>query len=143
MRGVGRAPAGSSTIPSEKWGTSVKRRVRRAVLAGLSSTALLTSLSVGATSASAIDPVPCGPEFLKIQIHYDNSAWGWQCFANAGEYGLSPVIQAWVTRIETGNNRVQWYGDGRWQPAQPIEKWTTYTWPNYSGGVRIDTIKIV
>ncbi|MFD2352181.1 hypothetical protein ACFSTC_27275 [Nonomuraea ferruginea] len=21
----------------------------------------------------------------------------------------------WVTRISTGNNRVQWYGDGRWQ----------------------------
>ncbi|MEV5646504.1 beta/gamma crystallin domain-containing protein [Streptomyces flaveolus] len=107
----------------------------------MTSAALLTSLSLGATSASAINGVDCGPaEFLKLQVH--DGAWGFEwCFANAGEYPFATIL--WATKIETGNNRVQWFGDGRWQPAQPIEKWTTFTWPNYPGGVRIDRIRIL
>ena len=52
----------------------------------------------------------------------------------------------WLTRIWTGNNRVQWYGDGRWQPDPPvgvINKWTVFSWPNHPGGVSIDVIRIL
>ncbi|MEV5646551.1 beta/gamma crystallin domain-containing protein [Streptomyces flaveolus] len=123
----------------------MKRSVRKAALVGLSSAALLTSLSVGATSASAIDQVSCRPDFLKVQMHYTNGAWFENCYANAGETWFPPFpnTSAWVTKIETGNNRVQWFGDGRWQPEQPIGKWTTYAWPNFSNGVRIEAIRIL
>lgn len=119
----------------------MKRSAKRATLAALASAAVMTSLTVGATSASAIDRVSCGPEFLKITVHKSGGAtWYDLCYANAGEaHGLD----GWVTRIETGNNRVQWYGDGRWQPAQPIGKWTTFTWPNHPGGVSINAIRIL
>ncbi|MFK0113367.1 hypothetical protein [Streptomyces sp. NPDC091217] len=35
------------------------------------------------------------------------------------------------------------YGDGRRQPAAPIEKNTVYTFPNNPGGVRMDEIRIL
>ncbi|WP_333754071.1 beta/gamma crystallin domain-containing protein, partial [Streptomyces sp. IBSBF 2394] len=117
----------------------MKGNARRATLTGLASAALVASLTMGAASASAIDTVyPCGPDFLKIRIHYTDYASFDQCYANAGEAFVdysSPKRAMWVTKIETGNNVVQWYGDGRWQPAAPIGKWTTYTWPNHPNGV--------
>ncbi|MCC9710768.1 hypothetical protein E4N62_39375 [Streptomyces sp. MNU76] len=65
-----------------------------------------------------------------------------RCCANAGE--ADPLSTNWgVTRISTGDNRVQWYGDGRWQPAQAIDRWTVYTWPNHPGGVRINKVRIL
>ncbi|WP_410566227.1 hypothetical protein [Amycolatopsis sp. cmx-4-61] len=49
----------------------------------------------------------------------------------------------WITELWTGNNRVQWHGDGRWQPETPIAKRTAFTWPNHPGGVKIDQIRIL
>ncbi|CAM5394909.1 beta/gamma crystallin domain-containing protein [Streptomyces fumanus] len=120
----------------------MKRIARRAVLAGLSSAALLTSLSLGATNAAAINEVPCGSEFLKLQLHYSGGGWFDRCYANAGQVTLDTSGSLWVTKIETGNNMMQWYGDGRWQPAVPIAKWTTYTWPSFPDGVKIERINI-
>ncbi|AZM61680.1 MULTISPECIES: hypothetical protein [unclassified Streptomyces] len=121
----------------------MKASARRAVLAGLVSATMVTSLSVGATSASAIGRVSCtSDEFLKITVHFgDNDIEGsdW-CYANKGWTGLPQNL--WITKIWTGKNVVQWRGDGRWQPQTPIGKNRPYTWPNHWGGVRIDAIKI-
>ncbi|WP_280855146.1 MULTISPECIES: beta/gamma crystallin domain-containing protein [unclassified Streptomyces] len=100
----------------------------------------MASLTIGAVSASAIDgPRECGPEFLQVTVHPADNASSTYCYANAGEASL----YGWATRISTGNNRVQWYGDGRWQPEQPIGKWTVFTWPNHPGGVWISKIRIL
>ncbi|WP_405466878.1 hypothetical protein OG783_31165 [Streptomyces jietaisiensis] len=120
----------------------MQRGVRKAVLAGLSAAALLTSMSVGASSASAISQVPCGPEFLKVHMHDANGNTFVNCYANAGQTAVAPGREAWVTKIETGNNMVQWYGVGKWQPAVPIDKWTVYIWPQYPDGVRIERVNI-
>ena len=118
----------------------MKRSARRAVLAGLASAAVMTSLTVGATSASAIGSVNCGPEFLKV-------SWrgvlipveGTNCYANAGEMSFSVAVR--ITKIVTGNNRVQWYANGRWQPEPAIGKWTPFTAPG--SGVYAERIRIL
>ena len=120
----------------------MKRSARSAVLAGLVSATMMTSLTVGATSASAIDRVACtSDEFVKLTVHFggssDSADW---CYANAGWTGLPQNL--WITRIWTGKNVVQYRGDGRWQPQTPIDRGRPYTWPNHPGGVRIDAIKI-
>ncbi|WP_405465955.1 hypothetical protein OG783_22750 [Streptomyces jietaisiensis] len=123
----------------------MQRSARRLVLAGLASAALMTSLTVGATSASAISVVQCGPpDYLKITVHFGNLPSREYCYALKGEMSM-PLPNGWVTRIETGNNRVQWHGDdNKWQPSEEgIKKWTTYVWPNHPGGVKIDAIKIL
>jgi len=107
--------------------------------------AAVTAAVVNPGTAAAIDQVPCNNnEFVRIEIHH--SLWPpretYWCFANGGEVTWSSS-QWWVTQIWTGNNRVQWFGDGRWQPAQPINKWTVFGWPNHPGGVRINGIRIV
>jgi hypothetical protein len=110
--------------------------------------AAAAALAVGlpATQASAIDKVDCNyrTDFTQITGHgkvgTPEQTW---CFANAGAttwsggYGIN-----WLTSIQTGNNVVQWHGDGRWQPDAPIDKWTTYIFPNHPGGVSVDGIFI-
>ncbi|MEV4807338.1 beta/gamma crystallin domain-containing protein [Nonomuraea sp. NPDC049421] len=123
----------------------MKRITSRAALATLASVAVTASLAVAfPTAAYAINEVPCGDrtDLVRVTIHTSISSSRDYCYANAGEdrYDLNVW---WVTRISTGNNRVQWYGDGRWQPAQPIPKWTVFTWPNHPGGVRIQGIRIL
>ncbi|MCG5212686.1 beta/gamma crystallin domain-containing protein [Streptosporangium soli] len=123
----------------------MKRIAKRAVLAALASIAVTASLTIAtSTPAYAINEVPCAgrDDLVRATIHATHSSSNDYCYANAGEdyYDLSLW---WVTRISTGNNRVQWYGDGRWQPAQPIPKYTTFTWPNHPGGVRIAGIRIL
>lgn len=79
---------------------------------------------------------------LKVKTHWIPGRE--LCYANAGEANLPIFKGNWfVWEIRTGNNRVQWYGDGRWQPANPINKWTTYGFPNHPGGVRIQAVRIV
>ncbi|KAF2775112.1 secreted oxidoreductase [Streptomyces sp. OM5714] len=79
-----------------------------------------------------------------MQVTYHNYGYKYtNCYANAGAAADFGMGTNWVTRISTGNNRVQWYGDGRWQPATPIAKNTVYQWPNHPGGVRIDAIRIL
>jgi ABC-type sugar transport system substrate-binding protein len=98
--------------------------------------------TVPAGTASAADQVPCGiAEYVRLEVHETNDAYKTQCFANAGLIYLQ-LSNPWVTEIWTGNNRVQWLGDDQWQPASPIPKWTSFTWPNHRDGVRIQAIRI-
>lgn len=102
-------------------------------------------------SASAINTVPCGnSEFASVDFHLGNDITGNKyitCFANAGTAHFRSDPGApytyWADKIWTGNNRVQWYGDGRWQPDQPIGKYTAMSWPNHPGGVRIEALRIL
>lgn len=100
-------------------------------------------------SASAASQVPCNnSEFVKLSFHYGLDPTGNKfiiCFANAGDIVLFDQYARafWADQIWTGNNRVQWFGDGRWQPAQPIGKNTAMSWPNHPGGVRIEKLRIV
>ncbi|MFC0430848.1 beta/gamma crystallin domain-containing protein [Kutzneria buriramensis] len=113
----------------------------------LTTAALVASLTVGATAASAapaINTVPCDrPDYLQLTLHRSGGSEILECFANGGEWDYPGNQPLWVTRISTGNNRVQWHGDGAWQPATPIGKNTVFTWPHFPGGVRIDAIRIV
>ncbi|BBC29438.1 hypothetical protein SGFS_007320 [Streptomyces graminofaciens] len=126
------------------------RRAKRLALSALTAVMAAASLTVAtAPQASAINEVPCNrPDFLWVQGHSDpvpvNPYWT-TCYANAGEAKIDPNtgLRDWVTTIATGNNRVQWHGDDRWQPNAPIEKWVTFTWPNHPDGVRIDHIRIL
>ncbi|MEV4458561.1 beta/gamma crystallin domain-containing protein [Microbispora sp. NPDC049633] len=123
----------------------MKRITKRAAVATLASVAVTASLTVALpTAAYAINEVPCAgrTDLVRATIHATGSSSTDYCYANAGEDMYALNIW-WVTRISTGNNRVQWYGDGRWQPAQPIPQWTVFTWPNHPGGVRIQGIRIV
>ncbi|MEO3892723.1 beta/gamma crystallin domain-containing protein [Nonomuraea sp. B5E05] len=123
----------------------MKRITKRAALATLASVAMTASLAVALpTAAYAINEVPCAgrTDLVRATIHASGDSSANYCYANAGtEMYVQDVW--WVTVISTGNNRVQWYGDGRWQPAQPIPKWTVFTWPNHPGGVRIQGIRIL
>jgi hypothetical protein len=82
-------------------------------------------------------------------MHYESGKSFDRCFANGGtasltsDIGQGLAIPAWVTQISTGNNRVQWYGDGKWQPATPIPMFTIFRWPNHPHGVSADAIRIV
>lgn len=126
----------------------MKQRAKRAVLTALTTFAATAAFTVATTTpAFAINYVNCGPsDYLTLSGHtyYGGSWWKWtQCFANGGEASINGPGSQWADRISTGNNRVQWYGDGRWQPATPIGKNTVFTWPNYPGGVSINAIRIV
>ncbi|MEU6510887.1 beta/gamma crystallin domain-containing protein [Streptomyces sp. NPDC046942] len=123
----------------------MKHVAKRANLAAATTLALAASLTaVTATDAFAINTVSCGPsDFLQITVHTTDSGgpYDW-CLANAGTWDMTGA-NMWLHRISTGNNRVQWYGDGKWQPATPIDKYTVYTFPNNPGGVRMDEIRIL
>lgn len=111
-------------------------------MAAVVAVALSGFVPVAAEASTAINKVECGRnDFLRLTVHRTNSANFDICFANAGEYGF--YEEHWVTRISTGNNRVQWLGDGYWQPNSPIAKWTVFGYPNHPGGVRINKIKIL
>ncbi|MFH8407527.1 hypothetical protein ACH4FX_22450 [Streptomyces sp. NPDC018019] len=118
---------------------------KRAVLAGLTTLMLTTSLTaITTTEAAAINGVTCGvtDEYLKLTYHYTGESSRDLCLANAGEWDLRGSYY-WATRIWTGNNRVQWFGNGRWQPEGGINKWTVFQWPNHPGGVKIEKIRIL
>lgn len=124
----------------------MNRRAKQMVLSALTTIMAAASLTVAtAPQASAINAVPCGRgELVEVVLHFGSSEQYSSCYANAGAELIRDDFagSAWVTRISTGNNRVQWYGDGKWQPSTPIDKWTTFTWPNHPGGVHIDAIGI-
>ena len=121
----------------------MKRNAKRAALAVVASVAATASLTaITATAAQAISEVPCGPtDYLHVVLHDANATETAICFANGGEYTFRR--DKWVTRIWTGNNRVQWHGHHVWEPQAPIEKWTIFTWPNHPGGVTLTAIRIV
>lgn len=122
----------------------MKQIVKRAALAATTTLALTASLTaVTEADAFAMNKVDCGrSDFVQVTWHDTHGGYSPElCFANAGQV-LMPD-DAWIDRISTGNNRVQWFGDGRWQPAGGINKWSVMTWPNNPGGVRADWIKIL
>lgn len=127
----------------------MKRTTKMAIVAASTSVTMATAVvGIASTGASAIDAVPCDSnDYVDVTFHYDTEQTppSDACFANGGQYGFpkSAGQKIWVTKIWTGNNRVQWWGDQKVQPDQPIGKWTTYTWPNNPGGVRLDSIIIV
>ncbi|MEU6154440.1 beta/gamma crystallin domain-containing protein [Actinosynnema sp. NPDC047251] len=108
--------------------------------------AVTMTVAVPAGSAWAVGEVPCNNnEFARVTVHATNMSSYNMCFANAGSIRIydSNGHRVWVTEIWAGNNRVQWFGDGRWQPASPIGKWTTFTWPNHPSGVRLEEFRIL
>ncbi|MBZ3901874.1 beta/gamma crystallin domain-containing protein [Streptomyces griseiscabiei] len=124
----------------------MNQKAKRVVLAALTTVMAAASLTVVTTTqASAINEVACDrSDYLKVGGHTDTVSSKWvYCYANAGEAALGNLTgNGWVDYISTGNNRVQWYGDGKWQPSTPINKWTYFVWDNHPGGVRIEKIKI-
>lgn len=123
-------------------------KLKKLVLVALATVGVIAGTNCG--TASAIDTVPCGnSEFTSLDFHLSPDPIGNKyivCFANAGTVTLFDPAAArafWADKIWTGNNRVQWFGDGRWQPEQPIGKYTAMYWPNYPGGVRIEAIRIL
>ncbi|BBC29440.1 hypothetical protein SGFS_007340 [Streptomyces graminofaciens] len=126
----------------------MNQKAKRVVLSALTAVMAAASLTVATTTqASAINLVSCNSgDFLQVGGHTSIGAGvveHWKnCYANAGEASIDALGTQWVDYISTGNNRVQWHGDGRWQPDSPINKWTYFVWGNNPGGVRIDAIKI-
>ncbi|MER6406907.1 beta/gamma crystallin domain-containing protein [Streptomyces viridosporus] len=126
----------------------MRRINRQAVKAALVSAVAAASLILTPQSASAINTVECNDINEYLHVDWHNTSTGavkyyHTCYANAGEWYFERSGTQWVHKIWTGNNRVQWYGDGRWQPDTPIGKWTTFKWPNHPGGVRIERIRIL
>jgi hypothetical protein len=129
----------------------MKQVAKRAIQAAVVALAATATLAGVTTPASAITQPSCSGsnDFTKVQMHYESGGSFYRCFANGGTASLREVlgrgssIPAWVTQISTGNNRVQWYGDGRWQPATPIPKFTVFGWPHNPHGVSADAIRIV
>jgi hypothetical protein len=129
------------------WRVQLTGKLKKLVLIALATAGMVTGTMSG--SASAIDTVPCGNgEFASLDLHrsFDSNRYI-ICFANSGTANLrndpgAPSVY-WADKIWTGNNRVQWYGDGRWQPDQPIDKYTAMFWPSFPGGVRIEALRIL
>lgn len=122
------------------------KRITKTISAALTSAAMAAALAgLTTTSAYAIDQVPCNSsEYVYVLFHQNADRDDEACFANGGEHWIGDSdYDPWATKIWTGNNRVQWFGDDRWQPDKPIEKWTTFTWPNNPGGVDMEEIRIV
>lgn len=131
-------------------------RVTRKIVSPVMTAAMIAALVVGAAPrASAMDVVPCdNSEFVKIDWHASYPAETGnveECYANGGEIyrwgdpndNSWSAGKDWVTSIWTGNNRVQWYGDGRWQPDGGINPWTSFGWSNHPGGVEIKGLRII
>ncbi|WP_030542201.1 beta/gamma crystallin domain-containing protein [Streptomyces albus] len=123
-------------------------KAKRLVLSTLATAMAAASLTVATpTQASAINLVDCNgrSDLLKVSWHYIFGG-GWNahhvCFANAGEHDFDVPGTEWLDNLSTGNNVVQWYGDGRWQPGTPIGKWTYYDFPTV-GSVKLDKIRIL
>ncbi|WP_199442976.1 hypothetical protein [Umezawaea beigongshangensis] len=115
-------------------------------LAAAALAAFAMTAAIPAGSASAIGKVACGnSEYLRVEYHYTTGGTYTDCFANAGSWRIYDQFgrSVWVTEIWTGNNRAKWYGDGQWRPATAIGQWTSFTWPNTPGGVKLDEIQIL
>lgn len=105
--------------------------------------AVVTAGVLNPGTAAAITDVPCfSRDLVILKMHYSgDSDSKYYCYINKGEVRWGDGW--WVDSIWTGDNIVQWHGDGRWQPAKPLGKWTTMRWPNHPGGVRMDGLRIL
>ncbi len=121
--------------------------VKKAALPAIAAIAMSIVIPVG--TAEATDIVPCAgrDDFVNITVHPINDSSYEECYANAGEHGVYSKWgnggRMWLEKFWTGNNRVQWYGDGRWQPENPVDKWVLFSFPNNPGGVKIERIRIL
>lgn len=128
---------------------------------GTAAMATIPAHAADDATASTIHAAPCDgrSDFLKIRLHFTpefslgkaNPDQDW-CLADAGTFPINdnPIIKAtggtyWVTQISSGNNRVQFKADGRWQPdnADFIAPNTIYEFPNHPGGARIGEVRIL
>ncbi|MFI0967772.1 beta/gamma crystallin domain-containing protein [Streptomyces sp. NPDC021080] len=111
-----------------------KRMVRSSAMAIAAAAAL--TVAVPASSAYAIDEVPCQgrTDLLKVEGH----SWGGSleiCYANAGRDEYPGGI--WVDRISTGNNDITYY-DVNGATVQ-INRWTVFQPRN---AVHVNAIQI-
>lgn len=122
---------------------SIKKALMTAAATATMATAFIGFSSV---SASAMDVVPCPgtthSEFVEVTAHIqgDDGNVGHPCYANGGEYDYPAGVNWVVTDIWTGNNRVQYFADGRWQPDQPFDKNTDH---DLGAGVVVQKLRIV
>ncbi|MFG2125999.1 hypothetical protein [Streptomyces sp. NPDC048710] len=120
----------------------------------LASLGLLLLIPAGHASAAPAKPninsVTChnddrDNEYLQVWWH-DTSDEPFEfkdCLANAGTFTYgSCTTNCWLDAFSTGNNRVEFLSDGRWQPSTPVAKNTYYTFPNHPGGVQLEAIWI-
>lgn len=128
-------------------------RIRKTAVTALAVAGLAAGLAMsvpGSASAAILKPninqVPCSSNsYLHVWFHQENASprqYEW-CFANGGTVPIYCPGGCWLDALSTGNNLVQWYGDGRWQPQPPIGKNTYYYFPNHPGGVSFEKIAIV
>ncbi|ONI82943.1 hypothetical protein ALI144C_17975 [Actinosynnema sp. ALI-1.44] len=121
------------------------RTVKRVALALVASIAMVGVVPAG--TAFAMNEVNCANnnDFLWVSVHWASGPNVTYCFANAGTVNMRDKWgrPGWLVRFWTGNNTVQWHGDGRWQPSSAVGKWTTYEFPNHPGGVQMDSISIL
>ncbi|MEV0675402.1 hypothetical protein AB0I60_02650 [Actinosynnema sp. NPDC050436] len=121
----------------------MRQIVKRAVIAALAAIPVMAALPAATATAAPlpINRVSCNrDDFLWVYAHQRGPQFI-HCYANGGTAHYPGGT--WLDRIWTGNNRVQWFGDGRWQPATPIGKNTDFRFPNHPGGVRMEAIRIV
>ncbi|WP_327064584.1 hypothetical protein OG500_01895 [Kitasatospora sp. NBC_01250] len=109
-----------------------------------------TGIASAETAKPAIDAVLCNSnDYLQVWFHQENQSPRAEeiCFANAGTYSFPDNQQCtggpcWLDAFSTGNNVVQYESDNRWQPDNPVGKYTYFTFPNHPGGVELDAMKI-
>ncbi|MDH6139410.1 MULTISPECIES: beta/gamma crystallin domain-containing protein [Kitasatospora] len=129
-----------------------KNKIAAAVVATLATVGLAiapTGSASAETAKPAISVVPCNSnDYLQVWWHqeYENPRTDETCFANAGTYTFQfPQCSGgpcWLDAFSTGNNVVQYESDRRWQPDNPVGKYTYFTFPNHPGGVELDAMKI-
>jgi hypothetical protein len=123
----------------------LNQKLKKLTATALATFAIMAAIPAGSALAE-IGKVNCGNhEYLRVEYHYATGNNFTDCFSNAGSWRIYDQFgkSVWVTEIWTGNNRVKWNGDGRWQPENPIGRYTSFTWPNTSGGVKLDEITIL
>ncbi|MGW0953533.1 beta/gamma crystallin domain-containing protein [Streptomyces sp. NPDC001212] len=105
----------------------MKKKLMSTLAAAGAAAAAFTVLGP-ATAASAADSVKCytGTDYLRVWAHGSSLGGrsGEYCWANAGAIRYN----AWIDRIQTGNNNV-WINDanGSWVF---FPKWTDTSFPN-------------
>jgi hypothetical protein len=124
----------------------IAKRMRMAIAGGAAVVAVSVA-GVGPMSgtAYAAGAAPCNNATVHIWWHPDNAPARETCLANNQTWLVRPHssrYENWLTEIVTGHHEVQWFGDGRWQPAGWIHKRTVFDWPNHPGGVSFTKIRI-
>ncbi|MFI6663023.1 hypothetical protein ACIBL8_46965 [Streptomyces sp. NPDC050523] len=116
-------------------------RIKKAALAVTMLMAATTaSVLVPASSASAMDEVPCGnrTDLVKIHWYHPDAGAVWKCFANDGR-GVRPTEGVRTMEIRTGNNDIYWWANGK---RHLLTRGKTSPWPK-GHSVRVTQIRIL